>query len=100
DFAESDDFAVQMANFVYLIGDDSIRECMVVDPAWDVAGIIAVAESDGMKITGALATHYHPDHVGGDIFGHNIMGLSNLMALSPVKVHVNQLESEGIRQVT
>lgn len=100
EFAQFDDFAVQMANFVYLIGDDSKRECMVVDPAWDIAGIIAVAENDGMKITGALATHYHPDHVGGNIFEHNIPGLSNLLALRPVKVHVNQLESEGIRQVT
>jgi hydroxyacylglutathione hydrolase len=100
EFAQSDDFAVQMANFVYLIGDDSKKECMVVDAAWDIAGIIEVAENDGMKITGALATHYHPDHVGGGIFGQNILGLSTLLALRPVKVHVNLLESEGIKQVT
>jgi glyoxylase-like metal-dependent hydrolase (beta-lactamase superfamily II) len=100
DFANSDDFAVQMANFVYLIGDDSKKECMVVDPAWDIAGIIEMAENDDMRITGALATHYHPDHVGGDIFGQNILGLSTLLALRPVKVHVNQLESQGIKQVT
>lgn len=100
EFAPSDAFAVQMANFVYLIGDDSKKECMVVDPAWDIAGIIETAENDGMKITGALATHYHPDHVGGDIFGQNILGLSTLIALRPVKVHVHQLESQGIKQVT
>jgi hydroxyacylglutathione hydrolase len=100
EFAQSDQFAAQMANFVYLIGDDSRRECMVVDPAWDIAGILAVAASEGMRITGALATHYHPDHVGGNIFGHSISGLSDLIALCPVKVHVNQLESKGIKQVT
>lgn len=100
EFAQSDYVATQMANFVYLIGDDAKRECMVVDPAWDIAGIVKFAESEGMRITGALATHYHPDHVGGNIFGHSISGLADLLALCPVKVHVNQLESEGIKQVT
>jgi len=26
-----------------------------------------------MEIVGALATHYHPDHIGGELFG--FMGL-------------------------
>jgi hypothetical protein len=34
DFAHGDHFASQMANFVYLIGDDQKRVCMAVDPAW------------------------------------------------------------------
>jgi hypothetical protein len=33
DFAKTDMLASQMANFVYLIGDDEERVCMVVDPA-------------------------------------------------------------------
>jgi glyoxylase-like metal-dependent hydrolase (beta-lactamase superfamily II) len=31
-----------------------------------------------MEIVGALATHYHPDHIGGDLFGHEIEGLAHL----------------------
>lgn len=100
DFAKSDYFASQMANFVYLIGDSEEHQCMVVDPAWDIPGIVEFAEGEGMQLTGALVTHYHPDHVGGNIFNHNIAGLAELMALRPVKVHVNELESEGVRQVT
>lgn len=100
DFAISDYFASQMANFVYLIGDDDKKVCMVVDPAWDIPGIIEAAERDDMSITGALVTHYHPDHVGGNIFGHNITGLSELISKRPVKAHVNKLESEGVKQVT
>ena len=100
DFARTDPFASQMANFVYLIGDDEQRECMVVDPAWDLAGILEFTEREDMRLTGALVTHYHPDHVGGDIFGHSIAGLAELLSLRPVKVHVNEAESAGVKQVT
>jgi len=89
-----------MGNFVYLIGDDEQRECMVVDPAWDIPGIVEFTEREDMRLTGALVTHYHPDHVGGDIFGHNIAGLAELLELRPVKVHVNEAESAGVKQVT
>ena len=71
--------ARSMANFLYLIGDQETRECVVVDPAWDIDGILKVDEEDGMKLTGALVTHYHPDHVWGEIFGMVITGLAELM---------------------
>ena len=100
DFAAADNFASQMANFVYLVGDDEQKLCMVVDPAWDIPGIIEVADHEGMRLTGALVTHYHPDHVGGNIFGHNIAGLAEFVQMRPVKVHVNEVESEGVKQVT
>lgn len=100
DFAKGDYFASQMANFVYLVGDEEQRVCMAVDPAWDIPGIIEYADHEGMRLTGALVTHYHPDHVGGNIFGHNIAGLADFIATRPAKVHVNEVESEGIKQVT
>ena len=100
DFAMADSFAGQMANFVYLIGDDEQRVCMVVDPAWDIPGIIEFAKNDDMQLIGALVTHYHPDHIGGDIFGHSITGLAELISTNPVKVHVNGAESEGVKQVS
>jgi glyoxylase-like metal-dependent hydrolase (beta-lactamase superfamily II) len=100
DFAKSDLFARQMANFVYLIGDSDTRECMLVDPAWDIDGLLNLIDEEEMKLVGALVTHYHPDHVGGGIFGHNISGLAELLAKRPVKVHVNALESDGVRLVT
>lgn len=100
DFAKADSFAGQMANFVYLIGDTQERVCMVVDPAWDIPGIVEFAEKEDMRLIGALVTHYHPDHIGGDIFGHSITGLAELMSIRPVKVHVNEVESGGVRQVS
>lgn len=100
DVGAKDSSARQMANFIYLIGDPETRECVVVDPAWDIGGVLKMIEDDGMKLTGALVTHYHPDHVGGSIFGINITGLSELMEKCPVPVYVNKHEAEGLRQVT
>jgi hydroxyacylglutathione hydrolase len=100
DFARADFFATQMANFVYVIGDDEGRECAVVDPAWDVEGILKWIDGEDLKLTGALVTHYHPDHVGGSIFGHDIRGLAELMRLRPVPVHVNEAEKEGVIKMT
>jgi len=90
----------QMQNFVYLVGDKDAGACFVVDPAWDVAGIVERAGEDGMKITGALVTHYHPDHVGGSLFGLSVEGLADLVAKNPCKVHVHKLEADGVKRVT
>ena len=92
--------AGQMANFMYLIGDRSTREALVVDPAWDVEGLLEIAVGDGYKIVGALVTHYHPDHVGGDLFGLQVEGLSRLMERNPVPVYTNREEADGVRIVT
>lgn len=100
DFAKSDVFASQMANFVYLVGDDEQRTCMVVDPAWDIPAIVDFIDREEMRLAGALVTHYHPDHVGGEIFGHNISGLEELLSIRPVVVHVNEIECEGVKHVT
>ena len=40
EFARRDTFAAQMVNFTYLIGDDTVMQAWLVDPAWDVRGIL------------------------------------------------------------
>lgn len=89
-----------MANFVYAIGCPRTRQCMLVDPAWAVKDLLELLEKDGMELTGALVTHYHPDHCGGSMMGFAAEGLPELMAQKPVPVHVNAHEAEGIKQVT
>jgi glyoxylase-like metal-dependent hydrolase (beta-lactamase superfamily II) len=59
-----------------------------------------VLDADGMKLTGALATHYHPDHIGGSMFGFDVEGLPRLLATRPVPVHVHSAESSGACAVT
>ncbi len=90
----------EMANFAYAIGSRSTREAVLVDPAWNVGALIDRAEGDGMTITGALITHYHPDHIGGELFGHSIEGLPQLLERCPVPLHTHRDEAHGVRQVT
>jgi glyoxylase-like metal-dependent hydrolase (beta-lactamase superfamily II) len=90
----------EMANLAYLVGSRSTRECLVVDPAWEVDALLDRAEADGMRVVGALVTHYHPDHVGGQVFGHRIEGVARLLERQPVPLHVNEREAEGTRRVT
>ncbi len=89
-----------MENFVYAIGCMNTRECVVIDPAWDIDGLVGQLDADDMTLKGALVTHYHPDHCGGTIFGMQIKGLPELMATRPVPVYVNEHEAAGVKQVT
>ena len=68
-----------MANFVYMIGSNSTREALIVDPAWQIEDLLKLAEEDEMKVTGALITHTHADHVGGDMRGQEIEGVAELL---------------------
>ena len=54
-----------MENFIYLIGDTNKKECVMVDPAWEVDRVLKIAAEDGMTVVGGLATHYHYDHING-----------------------------------
>jgi glyoxylase-like metal-dependent hydrolase (beta-lactamase superfamily II) len=89
----------QLANYVYLIGSRTSRECLVVDPAWNLDAILQAAEEDGMTITGALVTHYHPDHIGGDLWGHQVDGLASLLERVSVPIHVHKIERAGVAMV-
>ncbi|MFN7143710.1 MAG: MBL fold metallo-hydrolase [Myxococcota bacterium] len=100
DFGANNPVCGQMQNLVYLIGDTETRECVIVDPAWAVDDIVDVAEADGMKVVGAFATHYHPDHVGGSMFGFTLEGASRLVGRCGCKLHCHDKEAEGIRKVT
>ena len=100
DFAVSDHLANQMVNFVYLVGDKQTRECVIVDPAYAVNDLLQIVADDDMKLTGVLATHYHPDHVGGSMMGMNIEGVAALLELQPVPIHVNVNEASWVTRTT
>lgn len=85
-----------MANFVYLIGSISTREAVVVDPAWQIDTILQVVEQDEMTLTGALVTHTHRDHVGGDMRGHHVEGVAELLERCKAKIYVHKTEAEHL----
>jgi glyoxylase-like metal-dependent hydrolase (beta-lactamase superfamily II) len=70
-----------MENFVYLVGSAKTREVFVVDPAWQVDTVLRTAEQEGLKIVGALISHYHFDHTNG---------IEELLQSADVPVYVNK----------
>jgi len=100
DVATDDMIARQMVNFMYLIGDRETGEAVVVDPAYDPQGLVDVLAADGMTLTGVLATHYHPDHVGGNMMGYSIAGIAELLEVVSVPIHVQDAEADLVRKVT
>ncbi|MDD5559364.1 MBL fold metallo-hydrolase [Candidatus Methylomirabilis sp.] len=83
----------EMANYVYLIGSTKTKEAAVIDPAWEIDRIVELAQADEMKITHILATHTHPDHVGGKLYGLQIQGVAELLERVDAKVVVHKTEA-------
>ncbi|MBI2525534.1 MAG: MBL fold metallo-hydrolase [Candidatus Rokubacteria bacterium] len=86
-----------MQNFVYLVGDPVTRECVAVDPAWEIDAVLDRMQADDMRLAGVLVTHTHQDHVGGHLFGHDIPGVEQLLAKAAVKVYVHRSEREFLK---
>jgi glyoxylase-like metal-dependent hydrolase (beta-lactamase superfamily II) len=86
-----------MHNYVYLVGSTETREAAVVDAAWDIDEILRIAAQDEIKITHALVTHTHPDHVGGGFAGMEIAGATELLDKCKAKVVVHKAEAEFIK---
>lgn len=89
-----------MVNFVYAVGDRRTGECVLVDPAYAVKELVDLVGADGMTVTGALATHYHPDHVGGSMMGHSIEGIAELLDHVDCPIHVQHDEVEWVTKST
>jgi glyoxylase-like metal-dependent hydrolase (beta-lactamase superfamily II) len=92
DFARSDAMAKQMVNFAYAIGDAETGEALLVDPAYAVDDLLAQLAYDDMRPVGVLATHFHPDHMGGTMAGFGIEGVPTLLERVDVPVHVQAEE--------
>jgi glyoxylase-like metal-dependent hydrolase (beta-lactamase superfamily II) len=100
DFAVGNPVAQQMVNFAYVIGDKERGEAVIVDPAYAAAELIDLVEADGMKVVGALATHHHPDHVGGSMMGHALEGVAEVVGRGAGPIHVHSDESAYVQRVT
>src|SRR3954467_6113050 len=48
-----------------IIGDESTREAMVIDPGDDIAGVLAIVRKHKLIVKQIVVTHAHIDHVGG-----------------------------------
>lgn len=100
DFATDNMIARQMVNFSYLVGDRQTGEAVIIDPAYDSAGILDVLRADDMAPVGVLATHYHADHIGGNMMGHQIDGIADLLEQVDMPIHLQRPEMEFVTKTT
>lgn len=97
DFAVGNAAAASMANFVYLLEDPTRHECALVDPAWDIDGLIAAAAHLKCRIVMAIATHGHADHVGGRLGEVEIEGVARLVVRTKVPVWIHALDADRLK---
>jgi glyoxylase-like metal-dependent hydrolase (beta-lactamase superfamily II) len=48
-----------------VIGDETTREAMVIDPGDDIQDVLALVEKHNLQVKQIVITHAHIDHVGG-----------------------------------
>ena len=55
--------------------------------------------AEGLRLTGVLATHWHADHVGGDLMGYPIEGIRDLVGRDDVTapVHLQRPEADWVK---
>lgn len=55
-----------MQNFTYIIGDESTKKAVVVDPAWEVERLLQKCAALNLTVSYVINTHSHHDHVDGN----------------------------------
>lgn len=97
DFAVGDEIATSMRNFTYAFGDRESGDAILVDPAYRPSELVDMVAGDDMNLRGVIATHYHPDHVGGMLMTQqHIAGVAELREIVEVPIHVQVEELEWI----
>lgn len=48
-----------------IIGDETTREAMVIDPGDDIEDVLAIIRNEKLQVKQIVITHAHIDHVGG-----------------------------------
>lgn len=89
-----------MANFSYFIGSVETREGILVDPAWDTETLLAFVAEHDYQLTGVVATHFHPDHVGGVWAGLTIPGVADVLNQYTLPVYVHKLDADAVKELT
>jgi hydroxyacylglutathione hydrolase len=56
----------EMANFTYLLVDETNHSCIIVDPSWDLGIIFEYLKKNNLQTKFIINTHSHFDHTTGN----------------------------------
>ncbi len=73
-----------------IIGDESTREAMVIDPGDDIEDVAAIIRKHNLKVKQIVITHAHIDHVGGAM---------KLRALTGAPILLNQSDYALLKMI-
>jgi len=76
-------------NFAYLLADYAAGEALVVDPGREVEVVLARTQALGLRVTAAVATHFHTDHTAG---------LAALVRETGAAVHIHHADADALRR--
>ena len=92
-------YANQLCNLVYILADLSTNKCFIVDPCWDVIGILDNVKRNKWQVEGIILTHHHFDHVGGippspfDKLYVKVPGVQTILEIYPeIPLYVHEKE--------
>lgn len=75
-----------MDNFCYIVGCETTRKALVIDPGADVEHIMSEADKEGLTIELIVNTHTHGDHTAGN---------DRLKALTNARIVLHEREASG-----
>jgi hydroxyacylglutathione hydrolase len=70
-----------------MLGDETTREAIVVDPGDDVSKIVDILKRHGLTVKMIVITHAHIDHIGG---AHKLRAITG----APVYMHRSRQNAE------
>ena len=79
-----------LQNLCTIVSCPETKEAAIVDPAWEVDRLLAETTKRGLRVTKALITHTHNDH---------IEGVATLVAQTGAAIVISPLEVERVRHL-
>ncbi|KAI8904473.1 beta-lactamase-like protein, partial [Gorgonomyces haynaldii] len=94
------EYGRQMRNWIYCI--EFNKKCILIDPCWDIDGILDFIKKRKLQLVGVLLTHFHVDHCGGippppyDKYWVRVPGISKLRSKTNCTFYCHKLELDYI----
>lgn len=99
---------LNMAQFIYAIGDRNLKKCILINPSWDIEGILQTIRKDGFKVIASVVTTGLFECIGGypqensNIFETAKVSLPGLKELQRYNIPIimHRLDADSTQMMT